>query len=348
MIPTLQVVNNFSQPVDGQKTLCLVCPHGCCLSEGQAGWCRARVARSGVVEPISGQSYIAHGIGVVEEHPLFHFYPGLRSLSLGAMGCSAECRYCQNWELALAPRFPNLMVPASPFATQNAILKYAHTRDCGGISFTYHEPTIWLEGLLPLAAEARAEGLKVILVTNGYITPEVLTTILPHIDAVKLDLKAHNEASYQQLTAIRLGPVLNTLRTLVEHGIWCEVSTVIIPHFLTIPTFVAEIVTLLEQSSALNLPWHLLRFFPAYRMITDSAPEIVALRQLRQQAFIEGLRYVYISNIPNIEERNTYCPRCDQVIATRLNTTTTIPLPVTCPYCQLAMDGMGLIKGSHS
>src|SRR5688572_21533537 len=139
MIPTLQVVNNLSHPVDGQKTLCLVCPHGCRLSEGQVGWCRARVARNGAVEPISGQSYIAHGVGLVEEHPLFHFYPGLRSLSLGAMGCSAECRYCQNWELALAPRFPNLMVPSSPFATQNAILRYAHAHDCGGISFTYHE-----------------------------------------------------------------------------------------------------------------------------------------------------------------------------------------------------------------
>ena len=38
----------------------------------------------------------AFSIGYIEDVPIFHFYPGSLTLTLGTVGCNFDCSYCMN------------------------------------------------------------------------------------------------------------------------------------------------------------------------------------------------------------------------------------------------------------
>ncbi|HKP52040.1 MAG TPA: AmmeMemoRadiSam system radical SAM enzyme [Chloroflexia bacterium] len=300
------------------KAMCLVCPHGCSLRTNQVGRCGVRVGTlAGEVVPHPAQLVAARGIGNVENHPLFHFYAGMMTLGVGAIGCSAACRYCQNWELALAHKV-NRSWNASPVATSaDDLIAVAQRRGCGAIAFTYNEPTVWPEAIVEIAGLARESGLRVIIATNGFVTERTLEVIAPYLDAVKLDLKAHNEIFYRRIAGISLQGVLRTLEYLRAHNIWHEVSTVIVPGGNDSPQAVRLMARHILAQSGPETPWHLMRFFPAYEMVEAQSGTLETLRAARSMAMEEGIRHVYISNIPALPERNTYCAQCGALLVVR-------------------------------
>lgn len=327
--------------MSGAAVQCEVCPHGCQLRVGQLGWCGVRVGRPSAVVPIARQAFVARGVGVVEDHPLFHFFPGMQTLCLGAVGCTAHCRYCQNWELALAPRIhPNWAAPPL-FPDEATIVEEAQRRGCGALAFTYNEPTVWLEAILSLAQKARRAGLKVILVTNGYLTSTTLEALVPWLDAIKVDLKGADELFYREVVGIPLAPILATLEALRATPIWYEISTVILPTRHTETGASDCLIELLLRVAGADVPWHLQRFFPAYTMRQDEPGDLSELRAIRLRALQAGLRYVYISNVPDIAERATACPSCGQVAAPR-RLGASRPLPRHCQGCGADFAGRGL------
>ena len=75
---------------------------------------------------------------------------------------------------------------------------------CKGISWTYNEPTIWIEYAIDGAKIAKKRGLYTVFVTNGYIEPEALDAIGPYLDAYRVDIKGfdskkHKEASVNEI-----------------------------------------------------------------------------------------------------------------------------------------------------
>jgi pyruvate formate lyase activating enzyme len=320
---------------------CQVCPHRCRLREGQTGLCRVRVGTASSVEPAPGQGFVAQGIGTVEDHPLFHFYPGLVTLCVGSVGCSAACTFCQNWEIALAPRIDRNWAVQHQFASYDEIFAAATRHNCEALAFTYNEPTIWLEALLELATRARRQGLRTILVTNGFVTSATLALLSPHIDAVKLDLKGPDERFYRKVVGVSLGPVLESLRQLHRAGVWCEVSTVILPGLNDSPAAVRTIAALIRNAASAETPWHLMRFFPAYQQQHEPLGDLQRLVELREEARAAGLPYVYISNAPQSLARQTICPSCQQVVADR-RLGRFRALRQRCPTCDAPIAGVGL------
>ena len=57
-----------------------------------------------------------------------------------------------------------------------AVVAEAIRNDCRSISYTYTEPTIYLEYALDTAVAAKEQGLFNVMVTNGYTTTEVIGT----------------------------------------------------------------------------------------------------------------------------------------------------------------------------
>lgn len=97
-----------------------------------------------------------------------------------------------------------------------------------GIAYTYNEPTIWYEFVIESARLARQEGLKNVLITNGFIEKEPLLEILPYIDAMNIDVKAFNQDFYKDLASGRLSPVKKTVEE-AQASCHVEITTLIIP-----------------------------------------------------------------------------------------------------------------------
>jgi pyruvate formate lyase activating enzyme len=64
-------------------------------------------------------------------------------------------------------------------------------------------------------------------------------------------------------------------------------------------------------------PLHFLRFFPQYKLTRLPLTPITTLEQFRDLALKEGIRYVYLGNVPGHEGCHTYCHNCRKILIER-------------------------------
>ncbi|MGD1009660.1 MAG: AmmeMemoRadiSam system radical SAM enzyme [Candidatus Aminicenantales bacterium] len=301
-------------PLEGGKVACALCSHRCVIAPSKAGICAVRENREGkLVTLVYGEVIAAH-VDPIEKKPLFHFYPGSKALSIATAGCNFRCAFCQNWEISQAPRRKDGGIGGHKLSPQE-IVREALAQDCRSISYTYTEPTIFFEYAFDTARLAKEAGLANNFVTNGYMTGEALTAIRPYLDAANVDLKAFKDETYKKVCGARLEPVLGSIRRMREMGIWVEVTTLVVPglndgaeELTAIARFIAGVDP--------EIPWHISRFHPDFEY-TDAPP--TPAKTLRLAAEIgnrEGLRYIYIGNMPG-ESEDTCCPTCGHALIRR-------------------------------
>ena len=120
----------------------------------------------------------------IEKKPLFHFLPGTPALSFGTAGCNLTCRFCQNWSISKSREYDILTDRATP----RDITERAYELGCTSVAFTYNDPVIFHEFAIDVAAACRAEGIKAVAVTSGYVMPEPRAEFYANMDAVNIDL----------------------------------------------------------------------------------------------------------------------------------------------------------------
>ena len=163
----------------------------------------------------------------IEKKPLYHFLPGSLSYSIATPGCNFRCTFCQNWQISqveAAPAFESL-----GYVEPERVVSAAVAGGAPSISYTYTEPTIFMEYALDCARLARREGLKNVFVTNGFQTPEAVQDMTGLIDAANVDLKAFTDEFYRRQCGGRLQPVLDAIGNMHRAGIHVEVTTLIVP-----------------------------------------------------------------------------------------------------------------------
>jgi pyruvate formate lyase activating enzyme len=276
----------------------------------------------------------------VEKKPLYHFYPGSDAYSIATAGCSFRCRWCQNWEISQLPREQHLIAgrELAPEQTVAAALEAG----CRSIAYTYTEPTVFFEYAYDTARLAHAAHLANIFVTNGYMSAEALETLHPHLDAANVDLKAFREKTYHRFVGAALRPILDNLKAMKRLGIWLEVTTLVIPDLNDDPAELRDAARFVAGELGPDTPWHLSRFFPAYRM-TDRPPTPVAtLLQAREIGLAEGLRYVYVGNVRG--ESNTHCHQCGRLLIRRCGyqIAKNCVRGGRCPACDTPVAGVGI------
>ncbi|MGQ9485128.1 MAG: AmmeMemoRadiSam system radical SAM enzyme [Desulfosoma sp.] len=305
----------FYTPEKEQAVRCHLCAHRCLIRLEKTGICGVRRNHEGRLESLVYGKLIATHVDPIEKKPLFHFLPGSLSYSIATVGCNFRCLFCQNADISQAPRDQGAVFGRdfSPHAVVQDALK---TR-CATVSYTYTEPTIFMEFAMDVGIEARKAGLKNVFVSNGYMTPEAMQKAAEtFLDAANVDLKAFRDRFYKEMCGARLEPVLETLRGMKRLGIWLEVTTLLIPGLNDDPQELKELAEFLVSLGP-ETPWHVSRFHPTYRL-TDRPPTPVAtLRQAREIGLKAGLHYVYTGNVPGDEGENTYCPQCGAVIFKR-------------------------------
>ncbi len=333
------------QKLENNKVLCNLCAHQCVINPGKEGICKVRENRDGTLHTkVYGRS-IAHHVDPVEKKPLYHFYPGSKAFSIGTPGCNFRCQFCQNWEIAQLPReHHNQLLELGAELSPNQIVEHAKSSGSKSIAYTYTEPTIFFEYSYDTAILAHKEGLKNIYVTNGYMTPEMLDMMNPYLDAANVDLKAFREETYKKVVGARLQPVLDAMKKIKQLGIWLEVTSLIIPGTNDDPDEIKDMADFIANELGEDVPWHISRFFPSYKMNDVPVTLLKTLETAKQIGHQAGLNYVYIGNASSEVDSTTYCPKCGEDLIQRLGYgAAQINIKEgKCPSCGKTIAGVGL------
>jgi pyruvate formate lyase activating enzyme len=295
---------------------CNLCAHRCRIREGHLGVCGVRENRGGTLFSLVYGRAVAVHVDPIEKKPLFHFQPGSRSFSIATVGCNFRCRHCQNWEISQyghlhrGEPLPGDVLPPSE------IVEAARRARCRSISYTYTEPTVYMEYALDTARIAHEHGLRNVFVTNGYMTPEAVDLIAPLLDAANVDLKGLRDDVMKREIKARHAPVLECVRLLHERGVWVEATTLVIPGVNDSDDELAGIAAFLVGLGR-DVPWHLSAFHPDYRLLDRPRTPIATLRRAITIGRRAGLRYVYAGNVWDEEAGTTRCPACDQPVIAR-------------------------------
>lgn len=270
--------------------ICEICPHHCDIGEGRTGFCRARSNVGGEIRCINYGRLTSLALDPIEKKPLSRFFPGSMILSAGSFGCNLRCSFCQNHGISMADdRAETAFVSPEELVGKAAALK---ARGNIGLAFTYNEPLVGYEYVRDCAQLAHEAGLKNVLVTNGYVCSEPLAELLPHIDAVNIDLKGFTEEFYRKIS----GDLETVKASIAACAKAChvEVTTLVIPGDNDSADDMEREAQWLSSIDK-DIPLHISRFFPRYKM-TDRGPTPVdTIRELRDVA--SGyLNHVYTGN----------------------------------------------------
>lgn len=303
----------FYTTLKDRKVQCFLCNHNCVINDGGLGICAVRQNNAGVLVSLNYAQVVASHIDPIEKKPLFHFLPGTRTFSLACPGCNFQCDFCQNWQISQVKETKGAM--SSVHIAPEVLIRKAIESACPSVAYTYTEPTIYFEYAYECAQLARAQGLKNIFVTNGFMSEDALNQIHPFLDAANVDLKSMSEEFYRTSCKAELGPVLETITRMKELGIWVEVTTLVIPgandtedEFDDAARFIASVDK--------DMPWHISRFHPDYRRSGEPTSQ-ETLQEAYAIAKQRGLSYVYIGNIASSDGESTYCPACNKLIIER-------------------------------
>jgi pyruvate formate lyase activating enzyme len=201
--------------------------------------------------------------------------------------------------------------------TPEEVVDAALETKCDSISYTYTEPTIFMEYAVDTMKLARKKGLGGVFVSNGYTTARAFDEagILP--DANNVDLKAFTDGFYKKVCGARLEPVIETLKYLVKNGVWVEVTTLIIPGYNDKPEELQEAAGFIKRELGDFVPWHLSRFHPDYKLTNAPPTPAETLHKAYEIGKNVGLKYVYLGNVPHEDGENTRCPKCSQLLIKR-------------------------------
>ena len=293
---------------------CRLCPRFCKLQENQRGFCfvRQRTGDKMVLTTYGRSSGFC--VDPIEKKPLNHFLPGTSVLSFGTAGCNLGCRFCQNWDISKARESDRLSDVASP----DAIAASAKRLGCRSVAFTYNDPVIFAEYAIDVAEACRAQGIKTVAVTAGYITDEARPEFYRAMDAANVDLKAFTEDFYHRLCYAQLQPVLDTLVYLRrETDVWFEVTTLLIPGENDSREELDRASDWFAANLGPDVPWHFTAFHPDFKMLDTPRTPAATLTQARELARAKGLKHVYTGNVHDRAGGSTWCPACGALLIER-------------------------------
>ena len=296
---------------------CGICAHDCPFPEASdfTGRCRTRRRVGDKIESLVYGRLVAEHVDPIEKKPLFHVLPASLTYSIATVGCNFHCAQCQNSGISQV----NASIPpekTGQIRTPAEVVRRALATGCRSISYTYVEPTIFLEFALDCCREANSLGLGNIFVSNGFMSAASAELLASTLTAINIDLKSFSDEFYRKICGGRLQPVLDNITCFHRSDVWLEVTTLLIPGLNDSPAEIAAMADFLVALSP-DIPWHISGFRPAYKLANLPPTPADVLIKARETALTHGLRYVYTGNRPGIPGENTLCPRCRAVVISR-------------------------------
>ena len=303
---------------------CKVCFRHCDIKEGQLGFCGARTCSNGEVIANNYGKVTAIALDPIEKKPLSRFNPGSMILSVGSYGCNLRCPFCQNYDISwsegtmeLARKLLNDKDKtdddsgyADVYEDRIDVISPEYLADLAefykkdgniGVAFTYNEPMIGYEFVRDTARLVSEKGMKNVLVSNGTAELEVLEEILPYIDAMNIDLKGFTDEYYRDLLGGNRKMVMDFIERAVK-DCHVELTTLIIPgendseeEMRELSSWVASLKDHKGSTIGRDIPLHISRFFPRFKMTDRNATDVRKVYRLAEIAR-DNLKYVYTGN----------------------------------------------------
>ena len=279
---------------------CNVCFRHCELHDGQTGPCGARAAVSGRVEPLYYGRISSLALDPIEKKPLKQFHPGKMILSVGSLGCNLRCPFCQNHEIAQREGNRDFTIQTecmSPERLADLATYYLPSKNIG-VAYTYNEPLVCWEYVRDTAKLVHKNRMLNVMVTNGTANLEILSQLLPYIDAMNIDLKGFTDRYYKEVLGGDRQTVMNFIQEAVKRC-HVELTTLIVPgendnvdEMLALSEWVAGLKNIQGGKQGREIPLHVSRFFPRHHMTDRNPTDINTLYSL-VQVDQKHLIYVY-------------------------------------------------------
>ena len=294
-----QLIETRLQEVNSNGTTqCNLCLWRCKLTHGQRGFCQAHVNRHGKLYNLSYGILSAIDIGPIEDKPVKHYRPGTQVMSVGSYGCNFRCGGCHNLEISWGvSALDDLAKGASTaaFVSPEQLVESALSHGVHGIAFTYSEPAVWLEYVIDVSILARKAGLYTVYVSNSFVTDEALEVMAPHVDVLCSDIKSMRDDFYKDICPVaKVEQVLGSIKKAKVLGMHVEVRTNIIPGKNDSADEFSEIAAWVRDHLGAGSPWHITKFFPAYKLSDVPATPTETLHEAAEIGRRAGLKNVYL------------------------------------------------------
>lgn len=285
--------NLYKKSSKTQKIRCEICANYCKIADGSVGICKQHKNVNGELFDLSYGIVSSLSPDPVEKKPLNHFMPGTFTYSIGGFGCNMTCLHCQNYIISHEyEKFGNGIKILPETIVENA-LKY----NCKSIAWTYNEPTIHLPFNKKTSLLAKSKNLKVIYVSNGYMSTNSLQEILTFVDAFNIDLKSMSEKFYKKVCGADLDIVLDNLRNIYLAGKHLEITNLLINDYNDSLQEIEQLCDFVADELSVDVPLHFSRAFPYYKMRDIEPTDKKILYNAREIAIKKGIKNVYLGNI---------------------------------------------------
>ena len=285
--------NLYKKSSKTQKIRCEICANYCKIADGSVGICKQHKNVNGELFDLSYGIVSSLSPDPVEKKPLNHFMPGTFTYSIGGFGCNMTCLHCQNYIISHEyEKFGDGIKILPETIVENA-LKY----NCKSIAWTYNEPTIHLPFNKKTSLLAKSKNLKVIYVSNGYMSTNSLQEILTFVDAFNIDLKSMSEKFYKKVCGADLDIVLDNLRNIYLAGKHLEITNLLINDYNDSLQEIEQLCDFVADELSVDVPLHFSRAFPYYKMRDIEPTDKKILYKAREIAIKKGIKNVYLGNI---------------------------------------------------
>ena len=300
--------------LDNSLVKCNLCPNLCVIKPGKKGKCNARKNIDGKLFTLNYGLSTSGSRDPIEKKPLYHFQPGTCAYSFGTVGCNLFCQFCQNWHISRAD--PEEMQYGVSYLSPEKAVQQAKKSSCPSVAYTYNEPFVWYEWVYDTAKLMKKNGVKNVLVTNGYVEEAPLRSLLPFIDAANVDLKGDSQFYKEMCLVSHREAVLRTCKIMKELGVHIEVTNLIVTSKNDTKEQLQELIDFVLHELGPEIPLHFSRYYPQYNVDLPPTP-IDTLLLARDMAIESGLKYVYLGHVRDREYSNTYCKTCGELLIKR-------------------------------
>lgn len=324
--------------LEHKRVECQLCPKRCRVDDTERGFCGVRENHGGDYRTLVYGKPVALNLDPIEKKPLFHVTPGAWTFSIATAGCNMDCKACQNWQISQSRPEQVRSYDLPPEKVVSAALKAGSKI----ISYTYTEPVVYLEYALDTARAGKKRGLRSCMITGGNVEVAPLKEACQVLDAVKVDLKSFSDKTYVQMCKGHLKPILRTLETVKKAGPWLEIVYLVIPTVNDSEAEIRKMGRWVKSTLGPDVPVHLTRFHPDYQLKHLPPTPYSTLKRGLEASRAEGLRYVYVGNIPSEGGEDTVCPGCGKTVISRrgFSVEKNTLKDGACPGCKRAIPGL--------
>ncbi len=276
------------------KIQCLACNRFCLIEEGKVGYCKVRQNENGKLKLLTYGKPCSIALDPIEKKPLYHFYPGSKTLSFATYGCNFSCLHCQNY--SISKEFLERQIEKTPYVNPEEVVQLTKENNSRIISATYTEPTVFVEYALDIAKEAKKQDMKNVWVTNGYFSEYTFKRIYKYIDAMNIDLKGDSIFYKNICDNVNIEHIKSNIELAYNAKIHLEITNLLIPNQNTNNIQIKEICEFIASIDK-NIPIHFSAFYPMYKqnnLLQTNKETLIKAKNIAEKS---KLKRIYLGNI---------------------------------------------------